>query len=125
MLKEHLKVAWTHIRRSPYQALSAVSVMAMSFFIISIFVLLAAGSESIIRNFESRPQVTAFFKDEVTLSQVEDFKSRLQSTGKVAQVKYVSKEEALAIYREQNKDLFSPKTTNVNIKVKGKPQRQS
>jgi len=48
--------------------------------------------------------VTAFFKDEVELDQVDILKAKLVQTGKISQTKYISKEEALAIYREQNKD---------------------
>ena len=103
-MKEHLKTTWTHIRRSPYQALSAVSVMTLTFFLALVFVLLAVGSSAILQYFETRPQVTAFFKDEVTVEQVETLRTKLEGTGKVAESKYVSKEEALAIYREQNKE---------------------
>lgn len=98
------KVAWQHIRRSPYQALAAVSVMTLTFFIATIFILVAAGSQAILQWFETRPQVTAFFKDEAKMEQVEGLKTKLKATDKVAEMKYVSKEEALAIYREQNKD---------------------
>lgn len=103
-MEEHLKNAWTHIRRSPYQALAAIGIMTLTFFASSVFILLAAGSGAIMHYFETRPQVTAFFKDEVTVAQIEDLKVRLLATDKVAEAKYVSKEEALAIYREQNKD---------------------
>lgn len=98
------KVAWQHIRRSPYQALAAVSVMTLTFFIATIFIMVAAGSQAILQWFETRPQVTAFFKDEAKMEQVEGLKTKLKATDKVAEMKYVSKEEALAIYREQNKD---------------------
>lgn len=99
-----LKIAWKHIRRSPYQALAALVIMVLTFFVISIFVLLSFGSEKILNYFETRPQITAFLKDEVTNEQIERLQSQLVSTGKVANLRYISKEEALAIYREQNKD---------------------
>ncbi len=102
-MKDHLKTAWTHIRRSPYQALAAVGIMTLTFFLSSVVVLVAAGSQTLLRFFETRPQVTAFFKDEVKMDQVEDLKERLNQTGKVKELKYVSKEEALEIYKEQNK----------------------
>lgn len=101
---KHFKTTWQHIRRTPYQALSAILVMSLTFFIASVFVLTALGSQVILRFFETRPQVTAFLKDEVKPNQVEALKVKLSATGKVAQIKYVSKEEALAIYREQNKN---------------------
>lgn len=103
-MNKHLHATWTHIRRSPYQAIAAVGIMMLTFFIASIFILIAAGSQSILRYFETRPQATAFFEDEVEMTQVENLKAKLSATGKVKNMKYVSKEEALAIYREQNKD---------------------
>jgi cell division transport system permease protein len=103
-MKPLLRITWTHIRRSPYQSLAAVTIMTLTFFIISIFTLLGAGSQVVLNYFETRPQVTAFFKDEITGSQVDSLKAKLMETGKVKEMKYVSKEEALAIYREQNKN---------------------
>ncbi len=100
----HIKTAWQHLRRSPYQALAAIGVMTLTFFVAAIFIFIASGSQAILNWFETRPQVTGFFKDEVTMTQVEALKERLNQTNKIADIKYVSKEEALAIYREQNKD---------------------
>lgn len=103
-MKKHLQTTWTHIRRSPYQAAAAVGIMMLTFFVASVFVLIAAGSQAILHYFETRPQATAFFEDKVEMTQVENLQAKLAATGKVKNMKYVSKEEALAIYREQNKD---------------------
>jgi len=104
MMKQHLKTTWTHIRRAPYQALAATLIMVLTFFVATIFVLTAAGSQAILNWFETRPQVTAFFEDKVTMEQVDILRAKLAQTGKIKEAKYVSKEEALAIYREQNKN---------------------
>ncbi len=98
------KVFWQHLRRAPYQAISAILVMTLTSAITAIFVLLAFGSQAILNWFETKPQVTAFFKEGTKMEQVEALKARLEASGKVSQMKYVSKEEALAIYREQNKN---------------------
>lgn len=103
-MKQLLKTTWTHIRRTPYQSLAAVLIMTLTFFVITAFALLAAGSQAILSYFETRPQVTAFFEDQVTPGQIDLLKAKLAETGKTKEIKYVSKEEALAIYREQNKD---------------------
>jgi len=103
-MKKYLKTTWTHIRRSPYQALAAIGVMMLTFFVTSITVLVAVGSHVVLQYFETRPQVTAFFKDETTLEQVDILKAKLAQTGKVKESRYVSQEEALVIYREQNKN---------------------
>jgi cell division transport system permease protein len=103
-MREHFKTTWTHIRRSPYQALAAILIMVLTFFVATVFVLTAGGFQIILRYFETRPQVTAFFEDKVTPQQVDTLKAKLAETGKVKEAKYISKEEALAIYREQNKN---------------------
>lgn len=103
-MKPLFKTTWTHIRRTPYQSLAAVLIMVLTFFVITVFTLLAAGSQAILNYFETRPQVTAFFEDQVTPEQVDLLKAKLVETDKVKEMKYVSKEEALAIYREQNKE---------------------
>jgi len=102
-MKEHLKTTWTHIRRSPYQALAAIGIMTLTFFLSTLIILVAAGSQALLHYFETRPQVTAFFKDEVKMDEVEKLKEKLNQTGKIKSLKYVSKEEALEIYKEQNK----------------------
>ncbi len=103
-MKRHWQTTWAHIRRSPYQALAAMLIMFLTFFITTVFVLTAGGFQKVLRYFETRPQVTAFLKDEITPSQIDTIKAKLAQTGKVKEIKYISKEEALNIYREQNKN---------------------
>jgi cell division transport system permease protein len=103
-MKGHWRTAWTHMRRSPYQSLAAVLIMFLTFFITTVFVLTAGGFQIVLRYFETRPQVTAFLKDDTTLIQVDTLKAKLAQSGKAKEVKYISKEEALNIYREQNKN---------------------
>jgi cell division transport system permease protein len=99
-----MKTTWTNIRRSPYQAFAAILIMMLTFLVISFFTFLIGGSSKIVNYFESKPQVTAFFKNEAKQSDINTLESDLQSTGKIASVKYVSKDQALKIYREQNKN---------------------
>jgi len=101
---KHVKTTWTNIRRSPYQAFAAILIMMLTFLVISFFTFLIGGSSKIVNYFESKPQVTAFFKNEAKQSDINTLENDLQSSGKIASVKYVSKDEALKIYREQNKN---------------------
>ena len=100
----HIKTTWTNIRRSPYQAFAAILIMMLTFLVVSFFTFLIGGSSKIVNYFESKPQVTAFFKNEAKQSDINALENTLQSTGKIASVKYVSKNDALKIYREQNKN---------------------
>jgi cell division transport system permease protein len=77
----------------------------MTLFLASVFFLLAAGSQAILRFFETRPQVNAYFSaDYVPQStEIDQIKARLESTGLVSDFKYISKDDALTLYRDLNK----------------------
>lgn len=95
--------AWHNIRRSPYQALLAIAITSLTFFVFGIVVYSAMLSSALLTYFEQKPQITAFFKDDKNTTAVENLKNLLQKTGKIASIKFISKEEALKIYQEQNK----------------------
>lgn len=100
----HLQTAFKHIRRSPYQAISAVMIMTFTFFVAAVFMLLAIGSHTILNFFEAKPQISIFFKDKTSADNINNIKSKLEDSQKTSQIKYISKDEALAIYKEQNKN---------------------
>lgn len=93
-----------HISRNPWHSLAAVLMMTLTFFVIQVFALVALGTNRIIEHFENKPQVTAFFKDSANEAYILQTKSQLEKTGLVKKVTYVSKQEALKIYRQQNQD---------------------
>lgn len=103
-MQRHLKTAWHHIRRYPYQTSAAVLIMTLTFFVVSAFTFLILGSSKVISYFESKPQVTAFFRDEAKQENIDALKDQLNSTGEIASIRFVSKQEALEIYTQQNKD---------------------
>ncbi|KKR76426.1 MAG: Efflux ABC transporter [Candidatus Levybacteria bacterium GW2011_GWA2_40_8] len=96
--------AWKNIRRSPYQAIAAVFIMMMTFLVFSFFVFIFVGSSKVISYFESKPQVTAFFKDEASQEEINSLRSGVEATGRASEIRFVSKDEALKIYQEQNKN---------------------
>lgn len=93
----------THIRRSPYQAMAAILTMFLTFLVGGVFFLATLTSVVVLTYFESKPQVTVFFTSKAGQEEADVLKSKLEATGKVASMKFVSKNDALAIYREQNK----------------------
>ncbi|OGH08252.1 MAG: hypothetical protein A2171_02175 [Candidatus Levybacteria bacterium RBG_13_35_9] len=96
--------AWRNIRRSPYQALAAILIMMLTFLVVSFFVFILVGSSKTVSYFESVPEVTAFFKNEASQEDINSLENELSQTGKISSVKFVSKEEAVKIYKEQNKN---------------------
>lgn len=103
-MKKALSTTYKHMRRTPYQALAAVTVLTVTFFIATIYFMVMVGSEQVLRYFETRPQVTVFFKDQTGEEQMRSLENEARTHPGVASVTFISKERALEIYREQNKD---------------------
>ncbi len=99
-----LRITWRNIRRSPYQAIAAIFIMSLTFLAFSLFALIIYGSTKTVNYFESKPQVTAFFKDEAGQEEITSLQKSLSESELIASVKFISKEEALKIYTEQNKN---------------------
>lgn len=100
----HLSTVIKYMRRSPYQALSAALIMTLTFFVISVFSVLTILTVRMVDYFESRPQLTVFFNDGTERAQIESLMQKLEATGKTTKITYVSQEDALKIYKEQNKN---------------------
>lgn len=103
-ISNYIKFARRNISRTPFQALAAIMVMFLTFFVLLAFLLLAFGSQTLLRHFETKPQVIAFFKEGTTEQDVLVIENALDQESKVEKTKYVSKEEALQIYRQRNKN---------------------
>lgn len=99
-----LKDALITIRRSPYQSLLAVFMISLTFFVGYTFSLTLLGTEKTLQFFETSPQVIAFFELETNTNDINKLALEMKSKSYVKEVKLVSKEEALDIYREDNKD---------------------
>lgn len=95
---------WKRFRRSPYQAIATLFMMFITLFVIGVFFILIAGSSALLSYFESKPQLTVFLKSDKDQQAATQLEESLKSTGKVASITFISKEQALAIYKEQNKD---------------------
>ena len=99
-----LPTTWRHIRRSPYQAIAAILTMFLTFLLGGMVFLASTTSIFVLGYFESKPEITVFFTDKATKQDADNLAHTLEATGKVASTKYVSQDDALAIYRQQNKN---------------------
>lgn len=100
----HLKTALDYIKRSPFQAAAALFVLTLTFFVGTMLAVLVYSSANLLKYFETRPQIIAFLKDEITPEQVSALQNKLSADVRVKDVRYVSKEEALEIYKQATSD---------------------
>jgi len=100
----HTKTAVDSIKRSPFQAISAIFVLGLTFFVATMVAILVFATDKTLTYFETRPQIISFLKDEATPELISVLQNKLSSDARIKNVKYVSKEEALEIYKKATSD---------------------
>ena len=100
----HIKSAITSIKRFPFQALAVIFLLTVTFLVVTVLSVVSYSSSKVIKYFETRPQVIAFLKDSATAETISALQHKLQNDMRIKEVKYVSKEEALSIYKDATVD---------------------
>lgn len=100
----HLKTALNNVRRSPFQALAAIFVLFVTFFVTTVLAIFVYSSQQILKYYETRPQVIVFLKDSSTDDQIKTLQTKLESDSRIKKVNYVTKEQALELYKKATKD---------------------
>lgn len=100
----YLRTALSNIRRSPFQAIAAILVLAVTFFVATMIAILIYSSSQVLNYFETRPQIIAFLKSDAGDAQIVILRNKLQGDDRVKDVKFVSKEDALSIYKNATSD---------------------
>lgn len=119
----HVKNAWHRIRRSPFQALAALSILSVTFFVITFVSVLVVSTTRVLNYFETRPQIIAFLKSDSKEEDINNLIDKLSNNPKIADVSYVTKEQALEIYKEATSDnpllseLINPSIFPASIEV--------
>ncbi len=100
----YIKSALSNIRRSPFQAIAAILVLAVTFFVATVIGVLIYSSSQVLNYFETRPQVIAFLKNDATDSEINQLRYKLNNDDRIKDIKFVSKVNALAIYKNATSD---------------------
>lgn len=100
----HSKTAIDAIKRSPFQAISAVFVLALTFFVATTVAVLVYASNKSLGYFETRPQIISFIKNDAKEEDVTALKTKLSADSRIKDIKYVSKYDALEIYKKSTED---------------------
>jgi cell division transport system permease protein len=94
-----LKRAWQGFWRNALMSLAATATMVLMLLLLAGFWILQTGLQAGLEYTESKVEVVADLKDNVKPSEVAAITSRLNALPEVAEVVYVSEEEALAQWR--------------------------
>lgn len=100
----HTKTAIDAIKRSPFQAMSAIFVMALTFFVATTVAMLVYSSSKALTYLETRPQIIAFLNKDADETSINELQSKLSVDSRIKDLKFVPKEKALEIYKAATAD---------------------
>lgn len=95
------KLGLINFWRNRWLSLAATLVMTLTLLIISAFSIMTLVISKTTESIRSRMDISVYFNDSATVDQIVDIQKQLAARSDVKEVKYISKEEALAIFKEQ------------------------
>ena len=96
-----VKRAWQGFWRNAAMSLAATATMMLMLLLLASFWIVQAGFLASLSYVEDKVGVVADINDGVTTAQIQDVKERLTEMPEVKSIEYVSKDQALARYREE------------------------
>lgn len=99
-----MKTGFRNFFRNLWLSTAATAVMTITLTIILFSYIATSALTSTIAQVVEKIDVSVYLKDDVSVAQANNFKAVLEATDNVESVKYISKNDALLIYREQNKN---------------------
>jgi cell division transport system permease protein len=102
-----LREAANAFRRAPVLTGLSAAMIALSLFVIGLFGLAAHNVREAIRNVESRVEVVAYLHDDANPAAVQATQQEIEALEAVSGVRYISREEALAVARREMEELSS------------------
>ena len=106
MLKEKLNrviaAGWTNFRRNSYVTFGTTGVMALVLLLFLGLIAVNFLSGVIVSGLESKVDVSVYFKTDATDDDIATVKADLESLNTVKSVQYVSRDDALAMFKERH-----------------------
>src|SRR3989338_3160383 len=90
--------------RNVFVSLAAVLIMTITLFVVAGLLILGAALSSTLEQLTEKVDVTVYFTTAAAEEQVREVQASLEALPEVAALTYVSREEALEIFRERHKN---------------------
>lgn len=100
-----LREALAAFRRAPVLTGLSAAMIALSLFVVGLFGLAAYNVRSVVQDVEARVEVVAYLRDDAAPGAVQLAQEQIREFPEVRELRYVSREEALAIARRELREL--------------------
>jgi cell division transport system permease protein len=95
---------WSSFRRNWVMSLVAVSIIYISLLLVGAFFLMSSVINAMASSFESKVSIQVFLKDDAAEADVQALQAAIQKMPNVKSIAYVTKDQALAIFKERTKN---------------------
>lgn len=99
-----IKMGLMNFRRNLWLAAASTLIMTITLIILSVLSLLFVITSSSVHTIQERVDISAYFKNGLAESQIFVVRDQLKQDTRIAEVRYVSAEEALAQFKETHKN---------------------
>ena len=99
-----LKEGVLNLRRAPLLSLTSVAVMGLSLFVLGIFLLITVNLRAAITAVQKQVEVVVFVKEDIRDAELKSLDAFLREHPAVADVRFLTREDALAKFRSELKD---------------------
>ena len=99
-ISEALQSFW----RNSFMTIASIATVALSFFILGIFMTLVANLDYFAENLESQVQISIYLKDDLSTEQVMSVGKRLKQMEDVKEITFTNKDQAMDKLRDSMKD---------------------
>jgi cell division transport system permease protein len=106
----YFREAFQSVLRNSWLSLASIGVVAVSLLILGSSLLLVLNANNIAANLESSVEITLFLKDGTSSDQIEDLQDSIKARPEVAEVKFISKTQALEEMKQNfgdNQDILA------------------
>lgn len=96
--------AFDSLRRNYFMTIAAVLTVLLSLVVLGTGLVLAANVDGLLRDLKNKVEISVYLFDSATTDQIEELQKEIVSWEEVKDCKFISKEEALEIFKEEFKD---------------------
>ncbi len=90
------------MRRNFLMFFTAITTVAITLFVVGFFMIVVYDVQGILNSVKSQVEVAVYLKDNITEELRDYLESEIKSWDEVASVTYISKEQALEIFKQEN-----------------------
>lgn len=97
-----IKQGFANLFRNKWYTLASIATMSACLLMLGVFFSVASNFRHIVKNVEEVVSFTVFFEEGISEERIQEIGKLIESREEVAQIRYISAEEAWEIYQKEN-----------------------